>query len=113
LKSQLADLDSRIEGLESEKATLEKDFEQLRGNFDQLRAAVAGLDESVPHEEIGKKLGQELYDFLLKDSKVPHMVIDGVGKFIDFRKYLGLAAARGAEESTRQSEQTLRNVLSE
>jgi len=41
------------------------------------------------------------------------MVIDGVGKFIDFRKYLGLAAAKGAEAATRQAEKSLRSTLSE
>ena len=66
----------------------------------------------VPHKEIGDTLGGDVYTYLLKDSKVPHAVIDGVGKFIDFRKYLGLAATRGAEEATRQSEQTVRKALS-
>jgi hypothetical protein len=74
---------------------------------------VATLAATIPHDEIGEGLGEELYAYVLKNSKVPHAVIDGVGKFIDFRKYLRLAAARGAEEATRQSEQTLRNALSE
>ena len=41
------------------------------------------------------------------------MVIDGVGKFIDFKKYLGFAAAKGAEEAIKQADETLRNTLSE
>jgi len=53
-----------------------------------------------------------VYAYLLKDSRVPHTVIDGVNKFIDFRKYLRLAAKRGAEEATRQSEQKIRTALS-
>jgi len=113
LRTQIAELDSRIEGLASEKATLADDFARLREDYNRLKAAVTTLATAIPHEEIGKKLGEELYSFLLKDSKVPHMVIDGVGKFIDFRKYLGLAAAKGAEEATRQSEQTLRDALSQ
>jgi len=113
LRSQIAKLASRIEGLDSEKTTLRNDLEQLREEYNRLKAAVATLAEAIPHEEIGEKLGEELHAFLLKDSKVPHMVMDGVGKFIDFRKYLGLAAAKGAEEATKQAEETLRSALSE
>ena len=85
----------------------------LREDYSQLKTAITTLAGAIPHKEIGGKLGEELHDFLLKDSKVPHMVIDGVGKFIDFRKYLGLAAEKGAEEATKQAEETLRNALSE
>jgi outer membrane murein-binding lipoprotein Lpp len=113
LRTQIAELASRIKGLESEKTTLKNDLKQLREEYNRLKAAVTTLAEAIPHEEIGKKLGEELRAFLLKDSKVPHMVIDGVGKFIDFRKYLGLAAAKGAEEATKQAEETLRSALSE
>ena len=42
---------------------------------------------------------------------VPHMVIDGVGKFIDFRKYLAMAAEKGAGEATTHAEETLRQAL--
>ena len=52
----------------------------------------------VPDEEIGKQLSDGLYSFLLEDSKVPKTVIGGVGKFIDFKKYLGVAANQGAKE---------------
>ena len=113
LRSQIAEMDSRIGGLASEKASLDEDLERLREDYNRLKTAVTTLTMAIPHEEIGKKLGEELHSFLLKDSKVPHIVIDGVGKFIDFRKYLGLAAAKGAEEATRQSEQTLRHALSQ
>jgi len=54
-----------------------------------------------------------MYAYLLKDSRVPHAVIDGVGKFIDFRKYLRLAAVRGSEEATGQSAQAVRIALGE
>jgi len=112
-ESQIADLDSKIKGLESEKTTLTSDLEQLIGDYNQLKTAITTLTGAIPYEEIGEKSGEELHAFLLKDSKVPDMVIDGVGKFIDFRKYLGLAAVRGAEEATKQAEETLRNALSE
>ena len=98
LKSQIAEIDSRIEGLESEKTTLENDLAQLRKDYKQLKTAITTLAEAVPNEEIGKKLSDELYRFLLEDSKVPKTVIGGVGKFIDFKKYLGAAAERGTEE---------------
>jgi DNA repair exonuclease SbcCD ATPase subunit len=113
LRIQMAELDSRIKGLETEKTTLADDLTRLSQAYNGLKTAVTTLAVTIPHEEIGKTLGEVLYSYLLKDSKIPHMVIDGVGKFIDFRKYLRLAAAKGAEEATRQSEQTLRNALSE
>lgn len=113
LRAQIAELNSRMEGLASEKATLASELAQLREDYNRLKTAVTALATAIPHEEIGKSLGVELYSFLLKDSKVPHMVIDGVGRFIDFRKYLGLAAAKGAEEATKQAEQTLCSALSQ
>jgi len=112
-ESKIADLDSKIKGLESEKTTLTSDLEQLIGDYNQLKTAITTLTGAIPYEEIGGKSGEDLHAFLLKDSKVPDMVIDGVGKFIDFRKYLGLAAVRGAEEATKQAEEMLRNALSE
>jgi len=113
LRSQIAELDSTIKALESEKATLTDDLGRLRGDYNQLKTAITTLAGGITYEEIGDKLGEELYAFLLKDSKVPHVVIDGVGKFIDFRKYLGLAAAKGAEAATRQAEKSLRSALIE
>jgi len=83
----------------------------LNGVCDGVDTALTALAAEVPHKEIGDALGAEVYTYLLKDSRVPRTVIDGVGKFIDFRKYLRLAATRGAEEATRQSEQTVRKAL--
>lgn len=111
-ESQIAKLDSRIRELESEKTALTSDLAQLREDYNQLKRAATTLAGEVPSEEIGKKLGEELYPFLLKDTKVPKMVIDGVGKFIDFTKYLGMAATKGAEEATKQAEETLRKAAS-
>jgi hypothetical protein len=103
-KSQIAELDSRIEGLESEKTTLTADLTNLK-------EAVTALSGEIPYEEIKEKIGQELYQFLLHDSKVPDMVIDGVGKFIDFKKYLGMAAEKGAGEASRIAEKNLSEAL--
>ena len=106
-KSQIAELDSRITGLESEKITLTSDLEQLRGDYNELKTSITTLAGAIPQEEIGKKLGEELYGFLLKDSKVPDAVIDGVGKFIDFKKYLRVAVERGAKEVCKRIEEIL------
>ena len=110
LRSQIDALDSKIKELESEKTTLTNDLEQLREDYDQLKTAVTTLAGAILYDEIREKLSEEQYAFLLKDSKVPDMVIDGVGKFIDFKKYLGLAAAKGAEEAIKQAEIALRDA---
>ena len=111
LRTQIAKLDSKIKGLESEKTTLTSDLARLRRDYNQLKTAITTLAGAIPYEEIGKKLAEELYGFLLKDSRVPDMVIDGVGKFIDFKKYLGMAAEKGAEEARKQAEETLGVIL--
>ncbi|MFC1972353.1 hypothetical protein ACFLVE_02990 [Chloroflexota bacterium] len=113
LSSQMADMDSRINGLESEKTTLSSDLSQLREDYNRLKGVITTLTEAIPHKEIGANLTEELYGFVLKDSKVPKPVIKGVGQFMDFRKYLGLAAERGAEEAVKQAEGTLRSSLNE
>ena len=110
LRAQIAKLDSKINGLESEKTTLTSELAQLRGDYDQLKTAITTLVGAIPNEEIGKNLGEELYSFLLKDSKVPHMVIEGVGKFIDFKKYLGVAVDRGAKETCKRIEEILGTI---
>ena len=112
-ESKMSELGSRINNLESENASMAAELVRLNQAYDKLKTAVTKLEATIPHTEIGENLGEELYTNLLKDSKVPHTVIDGVGKFIDIKKHLRLAAARGAEEGTRQSGQTLRNVFSD
>ena len=57
--------------------------------------------------KLGVNLSDSLYRYLLNDSKVTHMVIDGVGKFINFRKYLGEAVERGVKEACVRFEQLL------
>jgi len=111
LGSQMTALDLKLKELESEKTTLASDLAQLRGDYDRLKTAVAALAGAIPHEEIGKRLGEELHSFILKDSKVPDMVIEGVGKFIDFKKYLGMAAEKGAQEATKHAELTLSEAI--
>ena len=107
LRSQIAELESRIENLESEKADLSSDLARLREDHEQLKKAMTTLVATIPGEEIGKKLRDELYDFILEDSKVPDRVIGGVGKFIDFKKYLGVAADKSAKEVCKRIEEIL------
>jgi len=111
LQEHTAELLSRIQGLESDKASLTSELSHLKDVLSGVGATVDSLETAVPHERIGEETGGEVYAYLLKDSRVPRTVIDGVGKFIDFRKYLRMAAAQGAEEATRQSAQTLRDAL--
>jgi DNA repair exonuclease SbcCD ATPase subunit len=111
LEARIAELNSSIETLESEKSAVTNELTQLKEDYDRLANAVAALPETIPHEEIGQELGKELHDFILKDSRVPDMVIEGVGKFIDFRKYLGMAAKKGSEQAGERAEQILRDAL--
>lgn len=107
LRSQINELDSKVKGLDSEKTALASDLEKLRKDHEQLKKAMMTLAVTIPDEEIGKKLRDELYGFILEDSKVPDRVIGGVGKFIDFKKYLGVAADRGAKEVCKRIEEIL------
>ena len=111
-QSRVSELNTRIDGLESEKTSLETELARLKEAHNGLTEAANALTTTIPHDKIGETLGEELHTYVLNDSKIPHAVIDGVGKFIDFRKYLRVAATRGAEEATRQSEETLRNSVS-
>jgi chromosome segregation ATPase len=110
LEARITELNSRIETLESEKSSVTDELAKLKEDYDRLTNAVAALPETIPHEEIGKELGKELHDFILKDSRVPDMVIEGVGKFIDFQKYLGMAARKGSEQAGERAEQILRDA---
>jgi len=104
IRAQMADGGSKIKGLESEKVTLTR-------NYDQLKTAITTLTEAIPYEEIREKLGEEMHDFLLKDSKVPDKVIGGVGRFIDFKKYLGVAVEKGAKEAGKRAQKILSKAL--
>lgn len=111
LRTQITDLDSRIKALESERDTLSADLTALKEDYEKLKSAISTLSDAIPYKQIEEELGKELHEFLLKDSKVPHMVIDGVGKFIDFKKYLGLAAQKGAEASVNHAGKVLGDLV--
>jgi len=98
-------LDSHIAELEENKTTLTGELEKSRADYSELKTAVSALAASIPSEDMGKPLGKELHAYVLKDSKVPDIVIEGVGKFIDFEKYLGVAVERGAREVCQRIEQ--------
>jgi len=109
LRDQINERDSTIKGLESERTTLTNELEQARKryksltkDYNQLKTDLTEVKEAILSEEMKGTLEEQLYAFLLKDSKVPDMVIDGVSRFIDFRKYLGVAAERGAEEACKR-----------
>lgn len=106
-KSDIGKLYSRIEMLESEKTALSNDLGRLMEDHEQLKKSMATLAATIPGEEIGKNLRDELYGLILDDSKVPDRVIGGVGKFIDFKKYLGLSADRGAKEVCKRVDEIL------
>ena len=121
LKSQIAARDSKISILELDKADVADKLGQSKAGYDQLmtshqklerehdklKTASATVSQAVPYEEITKKLSEEMHAFLLKDSKVPGAVIEGVGKFINFEKYLGIAVDRGAREACKRAEKIL------
>ncbi len=110
LKAQISSLDTKTGKLDAEKTALNGDLKKLRGEHRQLITALSKLVSALPDEGIGKKMGDELHSYVLKDSKVPDVVIEGVGKFIDFKKYLGEAAERGAREVSKRVEETLKMV---
>jgi len=112
-EAQFAEMDSTIKGLETDKDNLISDLEQLKKDYDELKTTISKLAESIPEEGMGKKCGEEQYDFILKDSKVPSAVLKGVGQFIDLRKYLGLAVEKGAKEIRTSIEKILETARSE
>ena len=98
-EAKISDREAQITELEKKKAELEVKLNKLSAEHQELRAAIKGLVDSLPDEEVGQERKEDLYSFLLKDSKVPEMVIGGVGKFIDFRKYLGVSFKTGVKEA--------------
>jgi len=105
--AEIVRLDSQINILAEEKATLTNDLELSRDNYSDLKTGISTLAANTPYENMGKLLGKELHAFVLKDSKVPAVVIDGVGKFLDFEKYLGVAVERGATDVRQKIEKLL------
>ncbi|MBN2077206.1 MAG: hypothetical protein JW762_16795 [Dehalococcoidales bacterium] len=113
LKTQITGLKSDVKELEKNNQTLTTELAGLKEDYVRIQAAVEKLQESVSLEELGEKLGAELHEFILQDSKVPDMVIDGVGKFIDFKKYLGIAAVKGAETALNTIDKNLHEAIKE
>jgi chromosome segregation ATPase len=128
LRSQLAERASHIARLEGEKAAviaerdglqvqvaelkayqaeLESQLGALRADHAALKSAAEGIEAGTDFSELRTRLGAELHTFMMSDSKVPHAVIDGVGKFLDFKKYLGHAAEAGARDVVKQTEKKL------
>jgi predicted nucleic acid-binding Zn-ribbon protein len=99
LDTEITKLNSEIEGLKSEIESLTTNLEKLTNDYDDLKNAIKTTAMNITEEKIGANLSDSLYKYLLDDSKVPHMVIDGVGKFINFRKYLGEGVERGVKEA--------------
>jgi len=112
-QAQVADLELKIEGLESEKNTITNALTELRKDYKELKTALLTLAETVPDEETGKKQSEDLYKFILKDSKVPSAVLKGVDQFIDFKKYLAMAVENGVKEVCTRIEKILTTARSE
>ncbi|MCJ7605717.1 MAG: hypothetical protein MUO19_06760 [Dehalococcoidales bacterium] len=106
--ARIAGLEADVKRLDLEKAALSAELAVLKTAHETLKTSVEELPAAVPYEEIGEKIGGEMYEFVLKDSKVPDAVIKGVGQFIDFKKYLKLAATQAAEAATGKARDNLR-----
>ena len=100
---------TQLDELRKAHADLDSRHVTLSSNHAKLRAAAAGIEGSVDYAEIRKRMGPEMHDFVLKDSKVPDAVIDGVGKFIDIKKYLGHAVEVGAREGAKKAADVLKH----
>ncbi len=105
--ARIAGLEANVSQLESDKAALGDELAALKASHESLRASVAELPAAVSYDEIGAETAEEMYDHVLKDSKVPDAVIKGVGQFIDFKKYLARSAAVGAEKATARAQESL------
>jgi len=104
---------AQVAGLESEINALTADLAELREDYNELKTAVSTLAETIPDEETGKKQSEDLYSFILKDSKVPSAVLKGVDQFIDFKKYLAMAVENGVKEVCMRIEKILATTRSE
>ena len=105
--AEKSELDNQLEELKKAHAGLESRHTDLSVRHEKLRAAASSLDTSVDFSELRKRMGLEMHKFVLDDSKVPDAVIDGVGKFIDIKKYMGHAAESGARDAVKQASGSL------
>lgn len=110
LNTKIAGLNTKLEELDEEKKNLTDNLNRIREDYNNLKTELRELMSSLPNEEMQKSLGDELYSYILKDANVPDTVIKGVGKFIDFRKYLGFAVERGSKEVNNRIEEILKSA---
>jgi chromosome segregation ATPase len=103
--------EQRIASLEKDLTDVKASLKELESRHRKLKDAADNLDKAVDEEDIGRKLSDSLYEYLLADSQIPPMVLSGVGKFIDFKKYLSAAAAKGAAESKSKAGVTLQDAM--
>ena len=96
-------LEVQVSELKSYQADLEARLSALTAEHTALKTAAKDLESSLDFAEVRTRLGAEMHTHMMTDSKVPHAVIDGVGKFLDFGKYLGEAAEAGARDAVKQS----------
>ena len=108
LQGEIDGRQQQIDELRAEITRLSGELESSGERLAKLKARVAQIPAGIDYEAIGQKHTDWLYEYLVKDSKVPHLVLDGVGKFIDFKKYLKAAVSRGAEEASVQAEEILK-----
>jgi len=95
----------------SEKATLTPALERLRTDYEELIIAITTLVETIPYDEIRDKSEQELYAIFLEDSGLRGILREREEKLIDFKRYLGMAAEKGAEEASRYAVKTLTEIM--
>jgi hypothetical protein len=96
-----------LERLELEKQVFVNDLKQLKSNYEELRVAIATLAMTIPYDEIREQSGQALYDILLQDPNLGDMLKAVGGKSIYLKKYLAMAAEKGAEEAKKHVLKTL------
>jgi len=102
LSAQRDDLESQLAALGKVREDLESQLAALRSDHEVFKAASQALEKDVDFAELRSRMGGEMQQFMMTDSKVPHAVMDGVGKFIDFKKYFGHAAESGARDAVKQ-----------
>jgi len=113
LNSNAAVLKDEIEALQQENALVTGQLDRQKENYARLKDSIESLPDRVAGEDISQQLSEEMHEYVMKDSKVPHVVLEGVGKFIDFKKYLKTAARRGAEEAISQAQIRLKSETAE
>jgi len=113
LNTRVAELEAEINSLKQENELVTGQLDRQKENYARLKNSIESLQETIISEDISQQLSEEMHEYLMKDSKVPHMVLEGVGKFIDFKKYLKTAAKRGADEAVAQSQASLKSEIAE